>query len=336
MPSALSALHGAGSTVLSNLFISLPTPKANSELSEQIIIVTGSNTGLGLEASRHLLRLGVGKLIMAVRNANKGDAARQQLLTSTGRNESSIEVWPLDMDSYASVQAFASRASSQLPRLDGVLANAGIMTSKFSVSEGNEKTLTVNVISTVLLCLLLAPKMRESGRETGNLCRFVIPNSALHYMAPLKELELERDIIAGLNIPERANMAGRYPLSKLLVLYGVRELAQRSEAAGRKESFIINTPNPSYCKSDLGREMVTFGARAAEKILARSTEEGSRTLVHAVFAGKESNGQYLTNCHVQRPASHVTGQWGQQVQKKFFDELVANLEQIHPGVSANI
>lgn len=36
------------------------------------------------------------------------------------------------------------------------------------------------------------------------------------------------------------------------------------------------------------------------------------------------------------PARHVTSQCGQQIQKKFFDELLSTLEEIQPGISANI
>jgi len=203
------------------------------------------------------------------------------------------------MDSYDSIKTFAARAS-QLPRLDGVLANAGIMTDKFGLSELNEKTLNVNVVSTFLLYLLLLPKMQESGQQTGHSCRFVIPNSALHFMAPLTELEPKNgSIISELNDPKKANMAGRYPVSKLLVIYAVRELAERSKSS-RRGSCIINTPNPSFCKSNLAREAQEGrGFRIAEKVLARSTEEGSRVLVHGLLAGQESNGQYLSNCHVE-------------------------------------
>ncbi len=306
--SVLSALHGATSTVLSNLFVRLPIPEATPDLSQQTIIVTGANTGLGLETSRHLLRLGVGKLIMAVRSPAKGDAAKHDLLATTGRDPTTIEVWPLDMSSYDSVKAFAARASSQLTRLDGVLANAGIMTRQFVLSPetGHESTLTVNVISTFLLCLLLLPKLRDTHRQTGRAPRFVIPNSALHYLAPLGELTADNgSIIARLDDPAKADMAGRYPLSKLLVLYAVRELADRCRGAaaegGAGAGVIINTPNPSYCVSGLGKEVDGgAGVKVAERLLARTTEEGARTLYHGlVVAGEESHGQYLTNCHVQ-------------------------------------
>lgn len=293
-----STLYGVSALLISNTFIKLPVPSPNPGLSAQTIIVTGANAGLGYESCLHLSRLGVGRLIVAVRTTSKGDEARKRILDETGRDEASIEVWQIDMDSYVSIKAFAARAS-ELPRLDGVLANAGIMTSSFSLSEDSEKTLNVNVISTFLLYLLLLPKMRESGLKTGNPCRFTIPNSTLHHMAPLAELDPDGgNIIARLNDPEKADMAGRYALSKLLVIYAVRELAARSATSG-KGPCILNTPNPSFCKSNLEHEKQdSRGFKAFESLLARSTEEGSRALVHGLLVGEESQGQYLSDCAV--------------------------------------
>lgn len=293
-----STLYGVGALLISNTFIKLPVPPANAELSSQTIIVTGANTGLGYESRLHLSRLGVGKLIMAVRTTSKGDDAKKRILDETRRDEGSIEVWQIDMDSYDSVKAFAARAS-ELPRLDGVLANAGMMTTNFSLSEGREKTLNVNVISTFLLYMLLLPKMRESSLKTGNPCRYTIPNSTLHHMAPLAELDPDgENITSRLSDPDRADMAGRYALSKLLVIYAARELAARSTASG-KGLCILNTPNPSFCKSNLEHEKKdSRGFQAFESLLARSTEEGSRALVNGLLAGDESHGQYLSDCVV--------------------------------------
>jgi hypothetical protein len=85
--SFLSMAHRIISTIFSNLFISLPYP--DGDLKQQVIIVTGAITGLGLEASRHLVRLGIDKLIMGVRNLEKGESARRDILASTKRDESS-------------------------------------------------------------------------------------------------------------------------------------------------------------------------------------------------------------------------------------------------------
>ncbi|KAF4981745.1 hypothetical protein FZEAL_2547 [Fusarium zealandicum] len=329
--SILTTLHGVGSTLLSNLFITLPYPEETPVLSDKTIIVTGSNTGLGLEASRHLLRLGVGKLIMAVRNLDKGEKARAELLQSSQQHSDTIEVWHLDMSSYDSVKNFAARANDTLLRLDTVLANAGMMATKFSVAEDNERTITVNVVSTFLLLLLLLPKLRQSPFPG----KFVIPNSAMHYWAPIKELipeEKPGTIFSRLNDPEKAIMASRYEVSKLIALYLTRELAARITASD-KPTAIVNTPNPNYCKSELLRDVQT---PAPPDFLARTTEMGSRALVHGVLAGLESNGQYLTNCHVQEPACHVTNKTGVQIQRAVFKELMEKLEIVLPGISNNI
>ena len=349
----MSALYGVGSLIHGRVFVTLPVPTADKDLHQQTIIVTGANTGLGYEASLHLAHLGVGRLIMAVRTQFKGEEARRRILKAVKCPESSIEVWTIDMDNHISVKAFATRAS-QLQRLDGVLANAGIMTTKFDVSEGNERTLNVNVINTILLYLLLLPKMRDSGHKTNHACRFVIPNSGLHYMAPTAELDpTSQNIIDRLNDPKRADMVGRYPLTKLLIVFAVRELADRSATQGIT-GCVINTPNPSFCKSNLAAESQdSQGYRIFERLMARSTEEGSRALVNGLLASPETNGQYLNNCHIARyvslisaqklfcllsrsPANSVTSKKGCLIQKKFVNELLERLETVEPGITKNI
>lgn len=145
---------------------------------------------------------------MAVRTPAKGEAAKQKILRATGRDESSIEVWKLDMDSYDSVKEFSARVSSALPRVDAVLANAGVAFDSFQLSEENEKNVNVNVVSTFLLLLLLLPKLRESANIFNITPRFTIVNSALHYVAPLKELDPDHgsEIFARLNNPSTSNM----------------------------------------------------------------------------------------------------------------------------------
>lgn len=292
--SFLSTVHGLGSTILSNLFVTLPYPENAPGISEQTIIVTGANTGLGYESSQHLLRLGVGKLIMGVRNLKKGNEAREQLLKATNRSPDSIEVWTVDMAKYDSVKAFAHRASTTLPRLDAVLANAGLLTNTFQYAEDNESTTQVNVVSTILLFLLLLPKLRLSPSPG----KFVIPNSALHYLANAKELvpDGKKSIFSRLNDPERKDIVALYNTSKLLLVYVVRELDARMKASG-KPAVIINTPNPSYCKSGLLREVESS---APPDFMARTQEMGSRAFLHGLLAGKETSGQYLNNCHVQK------------------------------------
>ncbi|RGP79284.1 hypothetical protein FLONG3_2588 [Fusarium longipes] len=329
--SVISSVYGISSVLYSNLFVTLPYPETKHDLSDKIMVITGSNTGLGFEASQHLLRLGLGKLIMAVRNLNKGEEARRELLKLTKREPGSIEVWLLDMAKYESIKEFSAKANA-LPRLDVVLANAGLATSdEFTTAEDNERTITVNVVSTFLLFFLTLPKLRKSTFPG----KFVIPNSATHYWAPTKELipdEKAGPIFSRLNDPVQSNMAARYYVSKLIVLYLTREIANHLDAS-EKNSVIINTPNPSYCKSGLLREKEES---TPPDFLARTSEMGSRALVTGVLAGPESNGKYMTNCQIHEPACHVTNKMGAKIQTALFEELVGKLEAIVPGVTKNV
>lgn len=96
--------------------------------------------GLGLEAARHFTRLDAEKVILAVRNLEKGEAAKRSIEETTNR-KNVVEVWQLDLASYESVKQFAKKAN-ELRRLDAVVENAGIATGTFRVSEDNESTIT--------------------------------------------------------------------------------------------------------------------------------------------------------------------------------------------------
>lgn len=102
----------------------------------QTIIVTGSNTGLGLEAAKHFTRLGAEKIIVAVRNLGKGEAAKKTIEESTQRLDV-VEVWSVDLSSHESIKQFAKKVE-RLKRLDALVENAGVAAGTFYTIEGNE------------------------------------------------------------------------------------------------------------------------------------------------------------------------------------------------------
>ncbi len=191
------------SFLYSQWFVTLPKP--TKDFSGQTIIVTGSNTGLGLEAARSLSRLNATLIILAVRNRVKGEAAKQSILASTGRADTSIEVWDLDMQSYDSIKAFCVKAD-ELPRLDAVLANAGITTKHFKIVAGYESIITTNVIGTFLLALEILPKLKQSAMKYNIQPRLSIVASDLHFIAKFPERHAE-DIFAALNDEKKAAMS---------------------------------------------------------------------------------------------------------------------------------
>ena len=182
------------SHVLRSQFSHLPYP--DYSFSGQTIIVTGANIGLGFEAAFHYVRLGAEKVIIAVRNLDKGQQAKTQIEERTGKGNV-VEVWQLDLSSYESVRGFVKKAES-LKRIDVLLENAGMATGSWRIAEGSEVTITVNVYGTFLLALLMFPLLQQSGRRHNMLPRLTIVSSDTHHYADFKEGKQE-DIVAALD-----------------------------------------------------------------------------------------------------------------------------------------
>ena len=197
--------------IKSQLFTSIPEVK--SDISGQTIIVTGSNTGLGLEAARLLVKLNAAKVILAVRTVSKGEAAAADILASTRAKENVIEVWPFDLSDYASIKSFAERAQ-KLERLDGVIQNAGIFSNNFKLLPGSktEAHIAVNVIGAVLLCLQLLPKLQETAAKFSTRTRFSFVGSDTMYVAKIVEVEglrKEDSMLDALNDEKKADPGDR-------------------------------------------------------------------------------------------------------------------------------
>lgn len=142
----------------------------------------------------------------------------------------------------------------------------------------------------------------------------------------------EPDIFGALSDRSKANMADRYYVSKLLEIFGVREMASRT---GPSYPVTINSLNPGFCHSELARE-AGWKLYIMALLLARSTEVGSRTIVAAAEAGPETHGKYMSESLVTEPSEFVRSEEGTQVQKKVWAELVDKLEKIKPGVTTNL
>ena len=146
----------------SQLLITPQPPPKDLTLAGQTAIITGSNCGIGLKCARLLLDYQLSTIILAVRSAQKGEAAAVELRKI--HPAARIEVWSLDMLSYDSIRAFVRRCTS-LERIDFVILNAGVSQIKFQINEstGHEEIFQVNYLSTALLAMLLLPTLKESA-----------------------------------------------------------------------------------------------------------------------------------------------------------------------------
>ena len=117
-------------------------------------------------------------------------------------------------------------------------------------------------------------------------------------------------------------------------MYAVREFAARFPV--KDTGVIINMIAPGLCSTSLGRDAKS-STRAVQQALrafmARTAEEGSRTLLHGIVAGEETHGKHLSGCVGVRHwiPSWMTDAEGQRTQKQLWKELVAKLESVQPG-----
>ncbi|KAB8336827.1 hypothetical protein FH972_021136 [Carpinus fangiana] len=337
-------LYWLSGFIYSQLFVSCPVP--DKSFAGKTVIVTGSNNGLGLEASKHFSRLGAEKVILAVRNLSKGEAAKKEIEEETKCASTVVEVWQLDLSSYESVKQFSARCTKDLKRIDALVENAGIAQDKFSTVEDNEATITVNVVSTFLLALLMLPKLKQTAQQFNVRPNLVIVSSEVHFLPEFNERK-SSDMFAELNGESTAVMQERYPVSKLLEVYASREIAELtgspsiyqatspSGAAKTQSDYpvTINFLNPGFCRSGLSKDIQTLGFRIMTLLLARTTEHGSRTLVSAAGAGPETHGEYLSDCIITKPSRPVVSDDGADTQKKVWRALIKKLEAIEPGVT---
>ena len=154
----------------------LPLLATTENISGKTYIVTGANTGLGYEAAKHLVELGAAKVIIAVRNVSSGETAKSEIEKATGKSNVA-DVWALDLASYDSVKAFAEKAVTELERIDALIENAGVAAHVRTYVEGHWIGNTVNVMSTLLLAVLLLPKMSETAKKFNTLPHLVIVTS---------------------------------------------------------------------------------------------------------------------------------------------------------------
>ncbi|KAK7996428.1 hypothetical protein PG989_004468 [Apiospora arundinis] len=308
------------------LFMHPPPVAPGNTLDGQTAIITGSNTGLGLEAARQLLQLDLSRLILAVRSRDKGDVAAGAL-----RHEfphAHIEVWILDMEDPDSVSAFVVKCQT-LGRIDMVILNAGVQNKDWVVSAktGNEQTFQVNYISTVMLAVLLLPILKAKGGPAGKPARLTVVTSTTAYFA---DFDHEKPILP--QFDEKYDVTKWYAREKLLQMIVVRRLA----ALVSSDQVVINTVCPGLVgETEIWRTLNTstvlrYLFSAYFVLFGRSLAEGASTYVHAVVvAGQESHGGFLSEWGVRPYPVMMYSKRGEDLEKKVLGETREKLESLN-------
>jgi len=284
-------------TYFHNQFIAKPQwPPKTTNLSGQTAIVTGSNVGLGYEASLQLLELKLTNLILAVRSTAKGEKAASEMRRLYPK--ANIEVWTLDLCSYDSVQAFTNKANNQLARIDIVILNAGLARLEYNKVEstGHEQIFQVNYLSTILLTILLLPILKAKRPPGEKPAHLTISSAALTLTCKF-EHKHKTPLFAALDDPANFHRGNSYIVSKLLAHIFLWNLVDYVSA----DDVIINLADPAFVRGtafarDLDNHKAFGLAFYILSIIAgaRSPKVGASCYIDAVVSkGKESHGCFL-------------------------------------------
>ena len=124
----------------------------------KVVVVTGSNVGIGLETA-----VGVAALeattVLACRNRAKAEAAATEVTQRTWNDD--VHVVPLDLADLASVKEAAENILSRWDRLDVLVNNAGgTWSERRLTAQGFEYTFGVNHLGHFSLTNQLLPRLR--------------------------------------------------------------------------------------------------------------------------------------------------------------------------------
>ncbi len=194
-------------------------------------VVTGANSGIGLEAARSLTALGA-EVVLVCRNADKAEAARADIAQSTGR---SPKIVLCDLSSQAEVRRAAAEIIERFPRVDVLVNNAGLVHSgRIETVDGLEQTLAVNHLAPMLLTSLLFDRIVAARG------RVITVSSGMHWRGNIDFHDLQSK--------RRYSQFTVYADTKLMNVLFTRELARRLDGTGA----VANCMHPGVVATNFG------------------------------------------------------------------------------------
>ncbi|WP_342023813.1 SDR family NAD(P)-dependent oxidoreductase [Arthrobacter citreus] len=239
----------------------------------RVAIVTGANTGLGLETARMLAARGA-TVVLAVRDVGKGKQAAAGIAGDTAVQE-------LDLTSLESIRSAAADLRAAYPRIDLLINNAGVMyTPKSTTADGFELQFGTNHLGHFALTgllldhLLSVPGSRiVTVSSVGHRIR-----AAIHF----DDLQWERSY-------SRVGAYGQAKLANLLFTY---ELQRRLAPLG---TTIAVAAHPGVSNTELMRNApaaLRVPITRLAPLLIQKPEMGALPMLRAATDPAVAGGQY--------------------------------------------
>lgn len=313
-----------------------PADPTHLSFAGRTVLVTGSSSGLGFEAAKKFAAQDASRLILAVRDVQKGESAKVHIEAVARNAQCRIDVYHLDLLDYGSIRAFANRCEKEVKQLDIVILNAGVYSGQYRRSQyGWEHTLQVNTLSTTLLALLLLPQLRRSKSE-GFTPLLELVSSGRYRAAQLPQLDQHGDDLRLLEYSskeENFNASRLYQESKLFLMCALQELAAKDDPA---HEVLNPSVCPGACASDLSRDVNTPAMQAAKVaaswLFLRTAEQGARTLISGTSLGLEGHGKFWQHDEIKESEGLLAGERKEKLRAAVWGEIIQALERDVPDL----
>lgn len=239
-------------------------------------VVTGANSGLGLETVRALGARGA-RVVMAVRDQSKGAEALDALQAE--QPDGNFELRHLDLADLDSVREFAADTD----QLDVLINNAGVMMPPHGrTKQGYELQFGVNHLAHFALTLLLLDKLAQ-----GDEPRVVTVSSTQHKRGRIHFENLHGE--------QNYSRVKYYAQSKLANVVFALELNRRLRANSIPIRSVL--AHPGYSATNLQSSGPTGAARlvmkATNRLFAQDAVMGALPQLYAAIGADVESGQFI-------------------------------------------
>jgi NAD(P)-dependent dehydrogenase (short-subunit alcohol dehydrogenase family) len=265
---------------------------AEGTLKGEVIVITGTSSGIGIETARVLATTGA-TLFVTARDVAK---ARAALVSVVVDPSAKLEIFEMDQASLESVRTAAAAILAKTSQIHLLVNNAGIMNipDLRLTADGHELQFGTNHLSHFLFYKLLEPALLAAA-SADRPSRVVSLASSSHN-------------VHGLNDSDNYNFqkGGYEPVvaygqSKTANIYFANEIERRHGASHLHATSL----HPGIISTGLTRHMPPDAFKGMEFLYPtmKSVEQGAATSVLAAVGKtwEHTGGKYLVDCDVAKP-----------------------------------
>jgi NAD(P)-dependent dehydrogenase (short-subunit alcohol dehydrogenase family) len=211
-------------------------------------------------------------IVMVVRNRERGEKARDEIVKESGNN--SVDLMICDLSSMESIRQFSKEFKKKYKRLDVLVNNAGAVFNKREVTpEGFERTFAVNYLGPFLLVHELLDVLKASAPS-----RIINVSSGLAKDGRVNLDDLQGENPAGKNAYSHAR-SPFYANTKLMLILFTYELARRLEGSGVTANVLL----PGFTATNLGKNSGSLRSSIMFKMvrpMQQRAEKGAETPIY--------------------------------------------------------